>query len=167
MLSFYIQGSPFHCTKSHTSLCQFDCMQQKSDSSKLMNKRLFFSHATQSLKQVWECQSAINAQASICSFAQLLLGCGPHAQGCHSSPSSKQKGDTEATQRKGLDSYQESKFFLELPDIFQLHFICQHCIKWLPLTASEAEKSNLFTLYWLIQTKQGSVNKREVKNAYC
>lgn len=66
----------------------------------------------------------------------ILLGCSQLVafmpRDAISSLCSKWDGDTEATQRKGLGSYEESKSFLQLPGIFQLRFICQHCAAWLP-----------------------------------
>lgn len=79
---------------------------------------------------------------------------------------SKQEGDTEATQRMGLGSYQESKSFLEFPDIIQLHLICQHCIVWLSLAAREAGKYDLLTVF-ADPNKKGSVSDKEVENAHC
>lgn len=90
----------------------------------------------------------------------VLLGCSQLVtfmpRDAISSSCSKQEVDTEAAQRKGLGSYEESTYFLQLLGIFQLHFICQH-----RHAVREAEKSNLLNVYLQMQTKQkDSVRKK-------
>lgn len=55
----------------------------------------------------------------------------------------------------------------KLTGIFQLHLIGRHSVTWLHLAAREAGKSRLFHVHSLLQTKQGSVSKKEVEKGCC